>query len=346
MGDQGGLPPRRHARTSTTATRAAAPSCARCSPRTCGGYAPPPPTRSASWSAPGSPRGWASCCRALARPGVRCVALRGSRATETWPDQRQCPGRAGGGRRRGARSRGRARPGRRRAGGERRPGGRRHAGAPVPHRRRARGAAAARPARVGGRNDGFIIEDDYDSEFRYDREPVGVLQGLAPDRVFTIGTVSKSLAPGVRLGWVLVPARAGRRRRGGEADQRPRLVRPGPARGGRAARVRPVRPAPAADARGVWAAARRADRRAGPARARGQADRPGRRASTPWRTCRRRPTSRRSSRRRASVRSACTGWARSGPPPWPRPPQLVLGFGNVSERAIEAGIAAVADLLR
>ena len=55
------------------------------------------------------------------------------------------------------------------------------------------------------RNDGFIIEDDYDSEFRYDREPVGVLQGLAPDRVFAIGTVSKSLAPAVRLGWVLVP---------------------------------------------------------------------------------------------------------------------------------------------
>src|SRR5262250_810216 len=55
------------------------------------------------------------------------------------------------------------------------------------------------------RNDGFIVEDDYDSEFRYDREPVGVLQGLAPGRVFTIGTVSKALAPAVRLGWVLTP---------------------------------------------------------------------------------------------------------------------------------------------
>lgn len=56
------------------------------------------------------------------------------------------------------------------------------------------------------RNDAYIIEDDYDSEFRYDREPVGVLQGLAPDRVFTLGTVSKALAPAVRLGWVLTPA--------------------------------------------------------------------------------------------------------------------------------------------
>jgi len=53
--------------------------------------------------------------------------------------------------------------------------------------------------------DGFIVEDDYDSEFRYDRDPVGVLQGLAPERVFTVGTVSKSLAPTIRVGWVLVP---------------------------------------------------------------------------------------------------------------------------------------------
>jgi GntR family transcriptional regulator/MocR family aminotransferase len=53
--------------------------------------------------------------------------------------------------------------------------------------------------------DGYIVEDDYDSEFRYDREPVGVLQGIAPDRVLTVGTVSKALAPTIRLGWILVP---------------------------------------------------------------------------------------------------------------------------------------------
>jgi GntR family transcriptional regulator / MocR family aminotransferase len=52
-----------------------------------------------------------------------------------------------------------------------------------------------------------VIEDDYDAEFRYDREPVGALQGLAPDHVTTLGTVSKSLAPGLRLGWVLCPPR-------------------------------------------------------------------------------------------------------------------------------------------
>lgn len=53
----------------------------------------------------------------------------------------------------------------------------------------------------------MIIEDEYDAEFRYDRRPVGSLQGLAPDRVAAIGSVSKSLAPAMRLGWVACPAR-------------------------------------------------------------------------------------------------------------------------------------------
>jgi GntR family transcriptional regulator/MocR family aminotransferase len=50
-----------------------------------------------------------------------------------------------------------------------------------------------------------IVEDDYDAEFRYDRDPVGAMQGLAPDRVVALGTVSKSLAPALRLGWILSP---------------------------------------------------------------------------------------------------------------------------------------------
>ncbi|HEV3356808.1 MAG TPA: PLP-dependent aminotransferase family protein [Pseudonocardiaceae bacterium] len=54
--------------------------------------------------------------------------------------------------------------------------------------------------------DGFVIEDDYDAEFRYDREPVGAVQGLDADRVITIGTVSKSLVPALRIGWLLCPA--------------------------------------------------------------------------------------------------------------------------------------------
>ncbi|MFG3588613.1 PLP-dependent aminotransferase family protein [Streptomyces sp. NPDC047990] len=54
--------------------------------------------------------------------------------------------------------------------------------------------------------DGLVIEDDYDGDFRYDRSPVGALQGLDPERVAYTGSVSKSLAPGLRLGWLLVPA--------------------------------------------------------------------------------------------------------------------------------------------
>jgi GntR family transcriptional regulator / MocR family aminotransferase len=54
---------------------------------------------------------------------------------------------------------------------------------------------------------GFVIEDDYDGEFRYDRQPVGAMQALAPEHVVYAGTASKSLVPGLQLGWLVVPAR-------------------------------------------------------------------------------------------------------------------------------------------
>jgi GntR family transcriptional regulator / MocR family aminotransferase len=54
---------------------------------------------------------------------------------------------------------------------------------------------------------GVVIEDDYDGEFRYDRQPVGALQALAPDHVIYAGTASKSLVPALRLGWLVVPPR-------------------------------------------------------------------------------------------------------------------------------------------
>jgi GntR family transcriptional regulator/MocR family aminotransferase len=54
-------------------------------------------------------------------------------------------------------------------------------------------------------NDGLIIEDDYDAEFRYDRAPIGALQGLSPQRVAFAGCASKTLTPALRLGWLAVP---------------------------------------------------------------------------------------------------------------------------------------------
>ena len=52
-----------------------------------------------------------------------------------------------------------------------------------------------------------VIEDDYDGEFRYDRQAVGAMQALAPEQVVYAGTASKTLAPGLRLAWLVLPAR-------------------------------------------------------------------------------------------------------------------------------------------
>ncbi len=73
-------------------------------------------------------------------------------------------------------------------------------GAVLPPDRRARLVDWA--ARRGA----VIVEDDYDAEFRYDREPIGAIQGLSPDRVIYAGSASKILAPGLRLGWLIAPA--------------------------------------------------------------------------------------------------------------------------------------------
>jgi GntR family transcriptional regulator / MocR family aminotransferase len=51
----------------------------------------------------------------------------------------------------------------------------------------------------------YVIEDDYDGEFRYDRQPVAALQAMDPERVVYVGTASKSLAPALRLGWIVLP---------------------------------------------------------------------------------------------------------------------------------------------
>ncbi|WP_244236654.1 PLP-dependent aminotransferase family protein [Micromonospora violae] len=73
------------------------------------------------------------------------------------------------------------------------------------------GGVLSAPARArvidwAQRRGAVVIEDDYDAEYRYDRSPIGAMQGLAPDTVVYCGTASKTLAPGLRLGWLLAPA--------------------------------------------------------------------------------------------------------------------------------------------
>jgi len=194
------------------------------------------------------------------------------------------------------------------------------------------------------RNDAFVIEDDYDSEFRYDREPVGVLQGLAPDRVFTIGTASKALAPAVRLGWVLAPpsladAVAAEKRisdRGSSTlDQ---LALAALLESGRYDRhLRRMR-AVYASRRALLIAA--LARHAPGIRLTGLA--------AGFHAVAHLPSSADEQAVVAAARDrrvALYGMGSYRATRGPGPPQLVLGFGQVSERAIEPGIAAVADLL-
>ncbi|WP_202124492.1 aminotransferase class I/II-fold pyridoxal phosphate-dependent enzyme [Actinomadura physcomitrii] len=190
----------------------------------------------------------------------------------------------------------------------------------------------------------MIIEDDYDAEFRYDREPVGALQGLAADRVVSIGTVSKSPAPALRLGWLLAPPSLAAAvveykllsDRGSPAlDQLAlaRLVESGRydrhlrrMRAVYAARRAALLAALAEHAPGV--------RVTGPDagfHAVAHLDTPGGEA----------PVIEAARARGVGLHgmSVCRADGSDAPP------QLVLGFGNTGERAVRAGIAAVGDLL-
>jgi GntR family transcriptional regulator / MocR family aminotransferase len=65
--------------------------------------------------------------------------------------------------------------------------------------------ARRRDLRQWALDGGLVIEDDYDAEHRYDRPPVPALRAVLPDRVCYAGSVSKLLAPALRVGWLLVP---------------------------------------------------------------------------------------------------------------------------------------------
>jgi GntR family transcriptional regulator/MocR family aminotransferase len=207
-------------------------------------------------------------------------------------------------------------------------------------------AASRRHALVdwAKRRDAVIVEDDYDSEFRYDRESIGVLQGLAPDRVFAIGTASKALAPAVRLGWVLAPRSLAE----GVAAQKlisdrgsstlDQLALAALIRSGRYDRhLRRMR---------TVYARRRAEVVAALAR-----HAPGVRLTglaAGFHAVAHLPAGADEEAVVAAARQRLVGLygiSAYCATRTPRTPQLVMGFGNVSERAIEPGVAAVADLL-
>ena len=193
--------------------------------------------------------------------------------------------------------------------------------------------------------DGWLVEDDYDAEFRYDREPVGALQGLAADRVIALGTVSKSLAPALRLGWMLCPpALAGpvteakrQADRGaplldqlalatlinsGRYDRQLRRMRALYARRSAVLREALARHAPAVALTGL-AAGFHAVAHLPAGAAEGAVVE--------------------AARARSVGLYGMSAFRAGG---GTEPAQLVLGFGNLDERSIADGIAAVADLLR
>ncbi|MFE2142255.1 PLP-dependent aminotransferase family protein [Streptomyces sp. NPDC059456] len=194
------------------------------------------------------------------------------------------------------------------------------------------------------RRDAVIIEDDYDAEFRYDREPVGALQGLAPDRVVSLGTVSKSLAPALRIGWMLCPPAlaeplAGRKYRSdrgtptldqlalaclirsGRFDRHLRRMRATYAARRTALLAALAEHAPALPVTGLAAGFHAV-------------------AQLPAGADERHVIA------AARARSVgLYGMSDCRASPAGAPPQLVLGFGDVGIRAITDGIAAVADLL-
>ncbi len=189
-----------------------------------------------------------------------------------------------------------------------------------------------------------IIEDDYDAEFRYDRQPVGQVQGLAPDRVVVLSSVSKTLAPALRIGWIVCPPRLAeaiardkhlddrgspgldqvalaRLIESGRYDRHLRRMRALYEGRRRALTEALARHAPHVELRGLAAGFHAV-------------------ANLPDTVEERAVIS--AARARAIGLYGMSNYRSTGST---RPPQLVLGFGHLSESTIERGIAAIADLL-
>jgi GntR family transcriptional regulator/MocR family aminotransferase len=193
--------------------------------------------------------------------------------------------------------------------------------------------------------DALVVEDDYDAEYRYDRDPVGALQGMAPDHVAYAGSASKTLAPALRVGWMLLPAplaaaatrHTAAHDRGealltqltladlisrGELDRHLRRMR---------RRYRARRDA-LVEAIGSALPGARVDGIAAGLHALVRLPAGADEAATV-----------RAAAGRGIALDGLAGFVRGGPP---APPSLVLGYGNLAEPAIARGIAELARALR
>ena len=190
-----------------------------------------------------------------------------------------------------------------------------------------------------------ILEDDYDAEFRYDRQPVGSIQGLAPDLVAGMGSVSKALAPALRLGWIVSPPSLTKVIAREQAAGRPGIPGARPAGARQADRVGYVTTGTSCCMRGAYAARRHAlidalGRHAPAARLSGLA--------AGFHAVVRLPEAADEAEviAAAGERSiGLHGMSRHRDDKVSRPPELVLGFGELTESSIERGIAAIGDLL-
>ena len=190
------------------------------------------------------------------------------------------------------------------------------------------------------------IEDDYDAEYRYDRAAVGALQGLDPERVVYAGSSSKTLAPALRIGWLVAPPALVDADPCREAARRPRHRAHRAARAGRLHRARRPRPLSAPNARALPRPSRCA---------RGGASRrscPKRRSAASRRACTptvelpagadERAIQAEAARRRVLI--AVMGDARIGGPR--STPALLLGYAHTPEPSIAPGVREIAAAVR
>ena len=221
----------------------------------------------------------------------------------------------------------------------------RHARPSAPDRRRAQPPSAARRCCAWLRDhDAIAIEDDYDAEYRYDRAAVGALQGLEPERVVYAGSACKTLAPALRLGWLVVPRAPRRADPPREVPRRPGHGADRAAAFARLPRARRARPPPAPHALPLPRAPRRARRGDRGRAAGGDGARDRRRACTSRSSC---PPGYDERAIKAAARRAADRLRTHAPTTARRgAPTLMLGYGQLPEPAIRAGVRELAELVR